>query len=99
MEFTYHLCACEKKKRLRYSDLRKEMENITNAVLAAMLKELLQDEIMIREQYQEITPHVEYYLSDKALSVVSILHSICYCVGAFHKQENELPIVQCQTYD
>ena len=44
---------------LRYSILRREMSNITDAVLAAALKELLADGIIIRRQFNEIPPHVE----------------------------------------
>lgn len=48
------------KKVMRYSELRKEIGNITDAVLAASLKELISSEIIIRKSFDEIPPRVEY---------------------------------------
>ena len=50
------ICVLAEKKLLRYSGLRREMANITDAVLAATLKELIADEIIRREQFDEIPP-------------------------------------------
>lgn len=84
---------------MRYSTLRKEMINITDAVLAATLKELIADGIIERKQYNEIPPRVEYYLTDKGVSVVPILQSICKWSGAYHKEDNENALLQCQKCD
>ena len=56
------ICVLADKKVLRYSSLRKEMINITDAVLASALKELISDGIIDRHQYDEIPPRVEYPL-------------------------------------
>ena len=93
------ICVLAEKELLRYSDLRKEMANITDAVLAATLKELQNDEIIIRKQYDEIPPRVEYALSEKGKSVVPILQSICQWSGAYHKEGNNNPLLQCQKCD
>ena len=53
------ICVLADKKVLRYSSLRKEMINITDAVLASALKELISDGIIDRHQYDEIPPRVE----------------------------------------
>ncbi len=50
------ICVLAEKKILRYSSLRKEMMNITDAVLSATLKELIADEIVHRQSYDEIPP-------------------------------------------
>ena len=52
------ICVLAEKKRLRYSELRREMANITNAVLATTLKELIADEMIHRKQFDEIPPRV-----------------------------------------
>ena len=39
------ICVLAEKKLLRYSELRREMANITDAVLATTLKELIADEM------------------------------------------------------
>lgn len=50
------VCVLSSKQVLRYSELRSEMTNITDAVLASTLKELLRDDIIQRKQYDEIPP-------------------------------------------
>lgn len=42
------ICVLAEKSTLRYSALRKEMTNITDAVLASALKELIKDEMVER---------------------------------------------------
>ena len=71
------ICVLSAKKRLRYSEIRKEMYNITDAVLASTLKDLIEDGIIDRKSYDEIPPKVEYSLTEKGRSVVPILQSIC----------------------
>ena len=75
------------------------MTNITDAVLATTLKELLADDILQRVQFNEIPPHVEYSLTGKGESVVPILQSICQWAGAYHKEENRQNLKQCQKCD
>ncbi len=93
------ICLLAEKKVLRYSSLRKEMTNITDAVLAATLKELTEDGIVQRRQFDEIPPRVEYCLSDKGKSVVPILQSICIWSGAYHREDGEHILSQCQKCD
>ena len=93
------ICVLAEKGFLRYSSLRKEMTNITDAVLAATLKELITNEIVQRKQYNEIPPRVEYSLTEKGVSVVPILQSICQWSGAYHKEESENTLPQCQKCD
>ncbi|NDO51616.1 helix-turn-helix transcriptional regulator [Lachnospiraceae bacterium MD335] len=93
------ICVLAEKKVMRYSTLRKEMVNITDAVLAAILKELIADKIVERIQYNEIPPRVEYSLTEKGISVVPILQSICRWSGAYHKEDSENTLLQCQKCD
>jgi len=93
------ICVLAEKKILRYSSLRKEMMNITDAVLSATLKELIADEIVHRQSYDEIPPRVEYTLTHKGQSVVPILQSSCHWSGAYHKEDTEHIMVQCQKCD
>lgn len=88
------------KQVLRYSTLRREMGNITDAVLSAALKELIGDNnIVCRRSYDEIPPRVEYSLTEKGQSVIPILQSICRWSGAFHKEENDNTLAQCRRCD
>lgn len=82
------ICVLAEKKTLRYSELRTEMVNITDAVLSTTLKALIADDIVSRKSYDEIPPRVEYSLTEKGLSVMPILQSICDWSGAFYKKDN-----------
>ena len=90
------ICVLAEKKLLRYSELRREMANITDAVLATTLKELIADEIIHRKQFDEIPPRVEYCLTDKGASVVPILRSICQWAGIYRNEDSELSLTQCK---
>lgn len=93
------ICVLAEKKTLRYSELRKEMCNIADAVLAATLKELMTSEMIVRRSYDEIPPRVEYSLSEKGESVVPILQSICRWAHVFYKEDPENAMTQCQRCD
>ena len=93
------ICVLSAMEVLRYSELRKEMGNITDAVLAAALKELIADEIVTRKSYDEIPPRVEYSLTEKGNSVVPILQSICKWAGLYHKEDYSQTMVHCQKCD
>lgn len=93
------ICVLAAKKTLRYSALRKEMANITDAVLATTLKELIGDGIIARKSYDEIPPRVEYSLTEKGASVVPILQSICRWSGIFYKETEKTVMSQCQRCD
>jgi len=93
------ICVLAEKQVLRYSALRKEMMNVTDAVLAAALRELIADQVVQRRSYDEIPPRVEYSLTEKGLSVVPILQSICRWSGAYHRENSEYVMSQCQKCD
>ena len=93
------ICVLAAHNSLRYSHLRKEMSNITDAVLASTLKELISDNIINRISFDEIPPHVEYSLTEKGQSVVPILQSICRWSGVFYKEDTDHTMTQCQKCD
>lgn len=93
------LCVLAEKNVLRYSALRRELSNITDAVLATTLKELLADDMIQRIQYTEIPPRVEYTLTEKGRSVIPILQSICKWSGLFHKTVTDHTLPQCKRCD
>ena len=93
------ICVLAALGTLRYSELRHEMGNITDAVLASTLKGLIANGIVERRSYDEIPPRVEYSLTEKWASVVPILQSICRWSGAYHKQESDAVLSHCQKCD
>lgn len=93
------ICVLAEKKRLRYNEIRREMTDISDTVLASTLKELQAANIVDRMQYNEIPPRVEYSLTNKGISVVPILKSICQWSGAYHRNDCMHPLSQCQKCD
>lgn len=93
------ICVLAARQTLRYSEIRKKMHNITDAVLASTLKELIGDGIVERKSYDEIPPRVEYSLTEKGTSVVPILQNICQWSGIFYKEDSENTMTQCQKCD
>lgn len=93
------ICVLAAHSSLRYSHLRKEMSNITDAVLASTLKELIADNIVSRKSFDEIPPRVEYSLTEKGRSVVPILQSICRWSDVFYREDSEHSMTQCQKCD
>lgn len=93
------ICVLANKQPLRYSEIRKALHNITDTVLASTLKELIANDIIHRESYNEIPPRVEYTLTEKGQSVVPILQHICRWADIFYKEDNAHTLSQCQKCD
>lgn len=93
------ICVLSANSTLRYNEIKKELGNITDAVLASMLKELVTDELISREQYNEIPPRVEYSLTEKGKSVLPILKSICLWSRQRTKDELDKKLPPCKTCD
>ena len=49
---------------MRFSEIKKVIGNITNTALSNALKDLEKDGILVRKQFNEIPPHVEYSLTE-----------------------------------
>lgn len=90
------LCVLSGASVMRYNEIRKELGNITDAV-AAMLKEMIADELISRKQYNEIPPKVEYSLAAKGHSVLPILQSICHWSRQHTKDELDKKLPPCKT--
>ena len=93
------ICILNHKGTMRYSDIRKELVNLTDTVLSGALNELVDDGMVTRVQFDEIPPRVEYSLSEKGRSVVPILQSICEWSSIVHRVDEDHVLTQCQTCD
>jgi DNA-binding HxlR family transcriptional regulator len=67
------LCVIDNKEVVRYGELTRAIDGITNTMLANSLKELEADGLVERKQYAEMPVRVEYNLTDKAKSLIPIL--------------------------
>lgn len=62
---------------LRYGELKRCIGSITDKILNNQLKELEREGIIIRKEYPQIPPKVEYSLSKRGLSLMPILEEMC----------------------
>ena len=62
---------------LRYVELKRCIGQISDKILNNQLKELEKDGIIIRKEYPQIPPRVEYRLSKRGLSLMPILEEMC----------------------
>ncbi|WP_105614739.1 winged helix-turn-helix transcriptional regulator [Vallitalea okinawensis] len=58
---------------LRYNQLRKMLPGIAHKMLSQQLRELEKDNLIIRKQYNEVPPKVEYSLTERGQTVMPIL--------------------------
>lgn len=74
---------------IRFNEMQRLIGGISYKTLSATLKELEQDGLIIRTEYPEIPPKVEYQLSERGATLLPILDSLCHW-GHEHRQvEND----------
>lgn len=64
-------------KVIRYNELKRQIGKITYKTLSTQLKELEADGLVIRKEYPQIPPKVEYSLSPKGQSLIPIMDAMC----------------------
>ena len=62
---------------VRFNELRRYLKNISDKTLSANLKELEADGLIIRKEYPQIPPKVEYSLSERGRSLMTVLDQLC----------------------
>lgn len=72
------LCSLNVDGTLRYNDLKERITGITPAMLSGSLKELEQDELVVRTQYAEIPVRVEYRITERGKELWPILHRLAH---------------------
>ena len=75
-------------KVVRYNELKRYIKSISHKTLSSSLKELEKDGLIIRDEYPQIPPKVEYSLSEKGQSLMVILDQLCVW-GEAHKNQAE----------
>ena len=70
---------------LRYGELKRALVPITHKMLSAQLKELERDGIVVRTEYPQIPPRVEYSLSPRGEDMIAIFKEM-WIWGHKHKQ-------------
>lgn len=62
---------------MRYNQLKRYIGTISHKTLSLNLKELEADNLVIRTEYPQIPPKVEYKLSERGESLIPILDAMC----------------------
>ena len=66
-----------KREVMRYGELRKVVIGITHKMLSNQLKELEAASLIIRHEYPQVPPKVEYYLSERGKTFMPVLQAMC----------------------
>lgn len=62
---------------VRFNELKRYLKRISDKTLSTNLKELETDRLIIRTEYPQIPPKVEYSLSDRGRSLMEVLDQFC----------------------
>lgn len=62
---------------VRFNELKRYLNNISDKTLSANLKELEADKLIVRKEYPQIPPKVEYSLSERGKSLMNVLDQLC----------------------
>lgn len=62
---------------IRFNELKRKIGTITFKTLSSQLKELEADGMIIRKEYPQIPPKVEYSLTHKAETLLPVLEQLC----------------------
>ena len=67
----------EYKPIMRFNDLKRSLGTISFKTLSTTLKEMESDQLIVRNEYPQIPPKVEYSLSERGKSLIPILDKMC----------------------
>lgn len=77
---------------VRFNEMRRYIPKISDRTLSQCLKELEADGLIARRMYPQIPPKVEYSLTDRGASLVSVLDKLCDW-GTEHRHD-DIPVGQ-----
>lgn len=70
----YHLVT----QKRRFNELRRLTPNISHKMLTQQLRELERDGLILRHDYNEVPPRVEYELSEYGQGLIGVLDFFCH---------------------
>lgn len=62
---------------VRFNEMKRYLKTVTDKTLSINLKELEADNLIIRTEYPQIPPKVEYSLSERGKSLMTVLDQLC----------------------
>jgi len=69
----------------RFGEIFARIEIISKKVLASQLKELVEDEILSRREYNDRLKHVDYTLTEKGVELLKILNQLTLWNAKFNE--------------
>ncbi|MBP1969945.1 DNA-binding HxlR family transcriptional regulator [Virgibacillus natechei] len=74
LQIIYHL---SRNGAVRYNELQRMLGKITYKTLSTTLKEMVNDGIVLRKEYPQIPPKVEYSLTEKGQTLWPVIQEMC----------------------
>lgn len=62
---------------VRFNEMKRYLKRVSDKTLSDKLKELEADRLIIRKEYPQIPPKVEYSLSERGRSLMAVLDQLC----------------------
>ena len=78
----------------RFNELQRDLEGISQKVLTDSLRQMMDDGLVYRQDYQELPPRVEYDLTDLGREMLPIIDALAdfgnYYKSVVAERKNEL---------
>lgn len=71
---------------VRFNEMRRYVGKISDKTLSVNLKELEADGLIVRKEYPQVPPKVEYSLTERGNSLMKVLDQLCTW-GEKHRNE------------
>lgn len=62
---------------VRFNEMKRYLGKITDKTLSSNLKELEEGQLIVRKEYPQIPPKVEYSLTERGESLMNVLDQLC----------------------
>jgi DNA-binding HxlR family transcriptional regulator len=80
-----------KDRKLRFGQIAGYLPVISRKVLTDQLREMERDGLLIRQEFKELPPRVEYHLTEKGLALLPILYTLEEWEGKYQMNEAGMP--------
>ncbi|MDQ0782694.1 helix-turn-helix domain-containing protein [Chryseobacterium sp. W4I1] len=70
------ICYCLRQGKLRFSELRNKIPNITERMLTMQLKKMEEEHLINKTVYAEVPPRVEYELTEVGRKLIPVLDQL-----------------------
>jgi len=62
---------------VRFNEMKRYLKGVSDKTLSVKLKELEEDGLVRREEYPQVPPKVEYSLTGRGRSLITVLDQMC----------------------